>query len=193
MACIGKIKASLAMPCGATGNMRPVAAKVLNASDVGSYTASATGGATITRVAGAVAYDLTAINNALTITVGIKSQDLVPGAYDVAITFKDFSLVDNLVSLGTGGSVNPISRSELIFAVDHGNGLYKVYGLGAPLVCTEMVYDSTGDGFVSYTYGVEDWQVGTHIFNLSKSDYDALSTPAAQPKLNQKENGRKIN
>ena len=182
MACIGKIDASLAMPCGATGGMRPVAAKVLNASDVASYTANATGGAAISRVAGAVAYDLTAINNALTITVGLKSQDIVPGAYDVAITFKDFSLVDKLVSSGTGGSVNPISRSELIFAVDHGNGGYKVYGLGAPLVCIETVYDSTGDGFVSYTYGVEDWQVGTHTFNISKADYDALTTPAAAPK-----------
>ena len=179
MACLGKIDASLAMPCGATGGMRPVAAKVLNASDVASYTASATGVATITRVAGAVAYDLTAINNALTVTVGLKSQDIIPGAYDVAIAFKDFSGVDKLVSLGTGGPVNPISRSELIFAVDHGNGLYKVYGLGVPLVCTETVYDSTGDGFVTYTYGVEDWQVGTHIFNISKAGYDALSTPAA--------------
>lgn len=178
MACLGKIDASLAMPCGTTGGMRPVAAKVLNASDVASYTASATGGATITRVDGAVAYDLTAINNALTITVGLKSQDIMPGAYDVAITFKDFSLVDKLVSLGTGGSVGQLSKSELIFAVDHGNGVYKVYGLGAPLVCTETVYDSTGDGLVSYTYGVEDWQVGTCIFNISKAAYDALSTPA---------------
>lgn len=178
MACIGKIAASLAMPCGATGGMRPVAAKVLNASDVASYTANATGSAVITRVAGAVAYDLTAINNALAVTVGIKSQDLTPGAYDVAITFKDFSLVDSLVTHGTEYPVNPISRSELIFAVDYGNGTCKVYGLGAPLVCTETVYDSTGDGFVSYTYGVEDWQVGTHIYNISKSAYDALSTPA---------------
>lgn len=178
MACLGKIDASLAMPCGATGGLRPVGAKVLNASDVASYTASASGGATVTRKVGTVAYDLTAINNALTITVGLKSQDIVPGAYDVAITFKDFSGTDKLVSNGTGGAVGSVSRSELIFAVDHGNGVYKVYGLGAPLVCTETVYDSTGDGFVSYTYGVEDWQVGTHIFGISKAAYDALSTPA---------------
>ena len=178
MACIGKITATLAMPCGATGGLRPVGAKVLNASDVASYTASVSGGATITRTVGAVAYDLTAINNALTITVGLKSQDLVPGAYDVAITFKDFSGADNLASSGTGGAVGQLSRSELIFAVDHGNGVYKVYGLGAPLVCTETVYDSTGNGLVSYTYGVEDWQVGTCIFNISKAAYDALSTPA---------------
>lgn len=182
MACIGKIDASLAMPCGATGGMRPVAAKVLNASDVASYTANTKDGAVITRVAGAVAYDLTAINNALTITVGLKSQDLIPGAYDVAITFKDFSGADKLASTGTRGPVGSLSRSELIFAVDHGNGVYKVYGLGAPLVCTETVYDSTGDGLVSYTYGVEDWQVGTHIFGISKADYDALSTPAASSK-----------
>lgn len=178
MACIGKITRSLDIPCGATGGMRPVAAKVLNASDVASYTANATGYAVITRVADAVAYDLTAINNALTVTVGLKSQDLTPGAYDVAITFKDFSSADGLVSHGTGYAVNPISRSELIFAVDHGNGTCKVYGLGAPLVCTETVYDSTGDGFVSYTYGVEDWQIGTHIYNISKAAYDDLSEPA---------------
>lgn len=178
MACIGKIGASLAIPCGATGGLRPIGAKVLNASDVASYTANAAGGATITRTVGAVAYDLTSINNALTITVGLKSQDIMPGAYDVAITFKDFSDADNLASNGTGGAVGQLSRSELIFAVDHGNGTYKVYGLGAPLVCTETVYDSTGDGFVSYTYGVEDWQTGTHIYGISKAAYDALSTPA---------------
>ena len=178
MACIGKISASLAMPCGAMGDTRPVAAKVLNASDVASYTANVAGSAVITRVAGTVAYDLTAINNALTVTVGLKSQDILPGAYDVAITFKDFSSVGNLVTHGTGSSVNPISRSELIFAVVHGDGSCRVYGLGAPLVCTETVYDSTGNGLVTYTYGVEDWQVGTHIFSISKAAYDALSTPA---------------
>lgn len=181
MACIGKIAATLAMPCGATGGMRPVGAKVLNASDVASYTAGAAGDALITRVEGAVAYDLTVINNSLAVTVGLKSQDLTPGTYDVAITFKDFSGADNLVSMGVMGSVGKLSSAELIFAVDHGNGVYKVYGLGSPLVCTETVYDSTGDGFVSYTYGVEDWQVGTPIFRISKADYDALSTPQPAP------------
>lgn len=179
MACIGKIKASLAMPCGATGGMRPVGAKVLNASDVASYTAGAAGDAVITLAEGAVAYDLTVTNNALSITVGLKSQDLTPGTYDVAITFKDFSGVDNLVSRGVMGSVGELNIAELIFAVDHGNGVYKVYGLGSPLTCTETVYDSTGYGFVSYTYGVEDWQTGTYIFRISKAAYDALSTPAA--------------
>ena len=178
MACLGKIDASLAMPCGATGGMRPVAAKVLNASGVASYTASATGAATITRVAGAVAYDLTAINNALTVTVGIKSQDLMPGAYDVAITFKTFGGSYTLTSKPAPlGAVGTIPSAELVIAVDHGD-VVRVYGLGAPLVCTEVSGDSSASAFVTYTFGVEDWQVGTTIHIMSKADYDALSTPA---------------
>ena len=83
MACIGKITASLAMPCGAPGPNemgQPVSAKLLNASDIASFTAT-NKGATVTRVTGAVGYDVTVANNALAVTVGLKSQDIMPGAY----------------------------------------------------------------------------------------------------------------
>lgn len=183
MACLGLVNASLAMPCGAPGTPdlgRPVSAKILNASDIASFTvASSTGIATITRITGSVAYDVTTTNNALTITVGLKSQDIMPGAYDVSIAFKDFSgnrhMRSGAVPLAT---VNPMASAELVVAVDHGNGIIKVYGLGAPLVCTEMSGDSSASEYVTYTYGVDDWQVGTTIHLLSKADYDALSTPA---------------
>lgn len=185
MACIGKIDASLAMPCGAPTRAdlgRPVSAKLLNASDISSFTiSSATGEANITRVPTAVGYDITAINNALVVTLGLKSQDIMPGAYDVAITFKTFSGGYTLASAFTPmGSVGALGRAELVIAVDHGD-IVRVYGLGAPLVCTEMSGDSSANEYITYTYGVEDWQVGTTIHNLSRAAYDALSTPAPAP------------
>ena len=183
MACIGRISESLAMPCGAPvpGDLGgPLSAKVINASDIASFTISPDlGVATITRVSGAVGYNLTTANNSLVVSVGLKSQDIMPGAYDVSITFKSFSGHRDLSSRGTPlGSVGGLAGAELIFAVEHGGGQYKVYGLGAPLVCTELSGDSSASDFITYTYGVEDWQVGTTVHYISKADYDALSTPA---------------
>lgn len=179
MACIGMIGSSLAMPCGApnSGSMgRPVSAKILNASDIASFTVSS-GVATITRKPTTVGVDVTAINNALTVSVGLKSQDLIPGAYDVSITFKNFG-IQTEIGFSPMEVVSSRSRAELVIAVDHGGGVYRVYGLGAPLVCTELVGDSTASEYYTYTYGVEDWQVGTTIHSITKADYDALSTPA---------------
>ena len=180
MACIGKIVTSLAIPCGAPGPSdidKPVSAKLINASDIASFTVNG-GVATITRVTTAVGYDVTTVNNALTITVGLKSQDIMPGAYDVSISFKNFRLIVNTTSLTPLGVVDGIARAELVIAIEHASGKIKVYGLGAPLVCTELVGDSTASDYYTYTFGVEDWQVGTTIHNMTKADYDALSTPA---------------
>ena len=185
MACIGKISASLVIPCGAPAQAdmgRPVSAKIINAADIASFTISpVTGEATITRVPTTVGFDVTAINNALVVTVGLKSQDIMPGAYDVSITFKTFSGAHALAStFAPMGTVGVAGRSELVIAVDHGD-VVRVYGLGAPLVCTEMSGDSSASAYVTYTYGVEDWQVGTTIHSITKADYDALSTPAVAP------------
>lgn len=184
MACIGKISASLAVPCGAPrpNEMgQPVSAKLLNASDIASFTVSSTG-ATITRVTGAVGYDVTVVNNSLTVSVGLKSQDIMPGAYDVSITFKNFSIVQNTVGYAPLSTVDGLGRAELVVAVKYSSGSVRVYGLGAPLVCTEIVGDSTAGDYYTYTFGVEDWQVGTTIHQFSGADYDALSTPVPAPK-----------
>ena len=157
---------------------RPVTAKLLNASDIASFTVSGDGSAKITRAAKAVGYEVTAVNNSLTVSVGLKSQDIVPGAYDVSITFKNFRSAGAL-STGTLGVADAIARAELVIAVEHAGGVYRVYGLGAPLVCTELVGDSAASEYYTYTFGVEDWQVGTTIHSLTKADYDALSTAAA--------------
>lgn len=180
MACIGKIAASLAMPCGAPARSnlgRPVSAKVLNASDIASFTVTGAV-ATITRKPTKAGWDITAVNNALVVTLGIKSQDIMPGAYDVSITFKSFSVgYTDSGSEVPMGVVGTLGRAELVIAVDHGDAI-RVYGLGAPLVCTELSGDSSASEYVTYTYGVEDWQVGTTVHYLSRVDYDALSTPA---------------
>ena len=187
MACISKIAATLAMPCGAPGQAdlgRPVSAKLINASDIASFTVDdSTGLAVITRVPGARGWDIMGINNSLVVTVGMKSQDIMAGAYDVAITFKTFSGAYALASSAVPmGIVGPLSRAELVIAVDHGDAV-RVYGLGAPLVCTEMSGDSSASAYVTYTYGVEDWQVGTTIHGLSRADYNTLSTPAPTPSV----------
>lgn len=183
MACIGRIESSLTMACGspASANLSgPVSAKLLNASDIASFTVNEST-ATITRKPTTSGWGITAVNNALVVTVGLKSQDIIPGAYDVSITFKSFSGADYITSSGVPrGVVGALGRAELVIAVDHGD-VVRVYGLGAPLVCTEMSGDSSAGAYVTYTYGVEDWQVGTTIHNLSRADYDALSTPAPAP------------
>lgn len=183
MACIGKIVSQMTMPCGApmANEMgQPVSAKLLNASDIASFTVSGAS-ATITRVADTVGYDVTTANNAFTISVGLKSQDIVPGAYDVSVTFKNFGLAQSTASPLPLGTVGDLECSELVVAVEYSSGQIRVYGLGAPLVCTELVGDSTAGDFYTYTYGVEDWQVGTTIHQISRADYDALSTPAVAP------------
>lgn len=180
MACIGKIDATLAMPCGSAVGARPVGAKLLNASDIASFTVSGNSNATITRVASAVAYSITTVNNSMQLTVGMKSQDITPGAYDVTVVFKDFLKSNVPHSAGSPlGAVNGSQRAGLVVAVEFQSGQCTVFGLGAPLVCLETSYDSAGDGFTTFTYGVEDWQTGTTAHYLSKADYDALSTPAA--------------
>ena len=184
MACIGTISGALAMACGAPAPAfnRIQGAKLINAADIASFTISASSGvATITRVATKVGYDVTTVNNALTLSVAMKSQDITAGAFDVTITFKDFAGASRggFMSAATPlGVIDWVARAELVIAVDHGNGVYRVYGLGAPLVCLEYSMDSTTDGYAVFTYGVEDWQVGTTIHALTKAGYDALSTPA---------------
>lgn len=182
---MGRIASTLAMPCGTPGGAdlsAPVSAKLLNASEIESFTVTPGGMAKITRKSGALGYDVTAINNSLVVTVGLKSQDIIPGAYDVSIMFKSFSGSYSIASLSEPlGVVGTMERAELVIAVDHGDRI-RVYGLGAPLVCTEIAADSSASANITYTFGVEDWQVGTTAHYLSREDYDALSNPAAQPK-----------
>lgn len=183
MACIGTLSGTLELACGAPtfAFNRIRSAKLINAADIASFTVNSAGEAVITRVKTKRGYDVTTVNNALTLSVAMKSQDIIAGAFDVTITFKDFAGASRggfMSAASPMGVIDHVARAELVIAVDHGNGVCRVYGLGAPLVCLEYSMDSTTDGYAVFTYGVEDWQVGTTIHALTKADYDALSTPS---------------
>ena len=180
MACLTLIGGNRSLACGAppAGPIgRPVSAKLLNASQVVSFTIA--GGdpiATITRAAGTAAIDLEAANNALVVNIAMKGGEVYPQQHDVSIEatlYNQRNANDASGQAYTGGM-----NGQYVIAVDHGNGIYKAYGLGAPLEVLSIEGSSTGTGFVRTTFGVEDWQAGTTIYNLTKAGYDALSTPA---------------
>lgn len=181
MACLTILGADANIPCGAPpmGQLnRPLSAKLLNNSLIASFSLAGGGiaSATITRVAGSKAVLLETANNALVVNLAMKGGETYPQQNDVTIEA-------TLYGPSTGNFVNGRSNTggmngQYVIAVDHGNGVYKVYGLGAPLEVLSVEGSSTGNGFVRTTFGVEDWQVGTTIYNLTKEDYDALSTPA---------------
>lgn len=180
MACLTLIGGHRNLACGAppAGQLgRPVSAKLLNASQVVSFTiASGNSIATITRAVGTAALDLEAGNNSLVVNIAMKGGEVYPQQHDVSIdiTFYNHQNINDSKGRAYAGGLN----TQCIIAVDHGNGVYKVYGLGAPLEVLSIEGSSTGTGFVRTTLGVEDWQVGTTIYNLTRADYEALSTPA---------------
>lgn len=183
MACLTTIGANRNLPCGAPPAAelgRPVSAKLINASDIVSFTVA--GGvpvATITRAVGAAARELEAGNNALVVNIAMKGGEVYPQQHDVSIEATLYNQPNANDSSGRAyaGGMN----GQYVIAVDHGNGIYKVYGLGAPLEVLSIEGSSTGTGFVRTTFGVEDWQTGTTIYNLTKANYDALSTPVPAP------------
>ena len=182
MSCLTKFTGDLRLACGAPAPAplnKPVGAYIIHADDIASFTATSGGVATITRVPSSTAVPIEAGNNALVITVGLKGGDTYSQMFDVTAEMTFFT--SDLYSAGVGPANRYGPNTQIVLAVDHGNGIYKVYGLGYPLECLSMEGDTTGNGFPRVTYGVEDWQVGTSIYRISKADYDALSTPAPKP------------
>lgn len=183
MACLTIIGGDRNLSCGAPPAAelgRPAGAKLLNASQVASFTvATSVDGnpvATITRVVGTAAINLEAGNNSLVVNIAMKGGEVYPQQHDVSIevTFYNQKMANDPDGRAFSGGMN----GQYVIAVDHGNGIYKVYGLGAPLQVLSVEGSSTGTGFVRTTLGVEDWQVGTTIYYITKTAYEALSTPA---------------
>ena len=182
MACLIKFAEDYRLGCGAPPAgplMKPVGAFILNPSDIASYTIAPGGIATITRVPTAVGVPIEVANNSLVITVALKGGEVAAQAFDVTAEFSIFKRY--LYSAMDGSAVRHGPNSQIVLAVNHGNGVYQVYGLGAPLECLSLEGDTTGNGFVRVTFGVEDWQSGTTIAELSKKDYEALALPAPAP------------
>lgn len=186
MACLTLIGGNRNLSCGAPPVAelgRPVSAKLLNASQIASFTvATSVDGnpvATITRAAGTAAINLEAGNNSLVVNIAMKGGEVYPQQHDVSI---DVTLYNQKVANDQDGrAFTGGMNGQYIVAVDHGAGVYKVYGLGAPLEVLSVEGSNTGNGFVRTTLGVEDWQVGTTIYYITKTTYDALSTPVAAP------------
>ena len=180
MACLGTITGSQLLGCGpapAAPLGRPISAKIINASDIASYTIGGSPEvATITRVAGAPAAALVETSNgALNVSIGMKGGEVTPQALDPTIECTLFA--SGFVSKSLGATNSLGMNSQVVIAVDHGNGIYRVYGLGYPLECLSIEGDTNGNGFIRTTFGVEDWQPGTTVYRISEADYIALSTP----------------
>ena len=182
MACLVRILGNHTLGCGTPTNgplMKPQGAYIIYAFDIASYTIAAGGAVTWTLRTGTVGIPIEAGNNALTITVGVKGGEVAAQMFDVTAEFSFFS--EQLYSAMDGSAVRHGPNSQIVLAVDHGNGIYKVYGLGHPLECLSVEGDTTGNGFPRVTFGVEDWQVGTTITSITKAQYDALATPVPAP------------
>ena len=178
MACLTEIISSQKFNCGAPPNAplgKILSARIINAGAILSYTVTGNF-ATLTRQPRSESRELETANNSLVVNLAMKGGEMYPQQNDVsieAILTTQPTANDRSGKATTGGA-----NGQYVIAVDHGNGVYKVYGLGAPLEVLSVEGSSTGNGFVRTTFGVEDWQAGTTIYNLTKADYDALSTPA---------------
>lgn len=179
MACLGSIIGSQLIPCGAPPAAplgRPVSAKIINAASVVSYTVGGSpAAATITRAAGTpAAASVETANGSLVITLGLKGGEVYPQAINP--TFEITLFASDFVSSVPGSTNSMGMNSQVIIAVDHGNGVYRVYGLGYPLECLSIEGDTNGNGFIRTTFGVEEWQTGTTVYRMAEADYVALST-----------------
>lgn len=179
MACLGLITGDQTLGCGPapSGPLgRPVSAKIINASHIASCAISApSAAATITRVAGApAAASVETANGALVVSVGMKGGEVAPQALDPTIVCTLFNA--DFVSSASGSTNAMGMNSQVVVAVDHGNGIYRVYGLSYPLDCLSIEGDTDGNGYIRTTFGVEDWKPGTTVYRITEADYKALST-----------------
>lgn len=178
MACIKKLQGSGLINCGTPTNIlgRPISAKLVNASDISSYTASS-GTATITRVPGApAAVPLETVNNALVVNVALKGGEMYPQTWDVSIELSFFNGDLDTDTLGAAGALG--ANGQFVMLVAHEGRKYRAYGLGVALECLSIEGSSNGNGYPRITLGVEDWQTGTTIYVITKDQYDSFDTVA---------------
>ena len=181
MACLGNLQGNQLLGCGAPPAAplgRPVGAKLIRADYVQSYTVEVSGTlneAVVTLTPDAPApLEIETRNGALVVSMGIKGGELYPQAFDPTIELTFFGDRGNPISSASGGAYNGGANFPCVIAVNHGNGVYRIYGLGYPLECLSIEGDTNGNGFCRVTYGVEDWQAGTTVYSMKAADYEAL-------------------
>lgn len=183
MACLGNLSGSQLLECGAPPVAplgRPIGAKLIRADYVQSYTVDTSGtlnSAVVTLTPSAPApTELETSNGAVVVSIGLKGGETYPQAYDPTIELTFFGVRGAPISTGSGSANNGGANVSCVIAVNHGNNVYRIYGLGYPLECLSIEGDTNGNGFCRVTYGVEDWQTGTTIYSMTAADYEALST-----------------
>lgn len=178
MACLTEIVSSQKFNCGAPPNAplgKILSARLINNSAIVSYTVSGAT-ATITRQSKSETRELETSNGSTVINLSMKGGEVYPMQHDVSIETTMFT--QPTANEDSGKAITGGANGRYVIAVSFSGGVYKVFGLGAPLEVLSVEGSSTGNGFVRTTFGVEDWQVGTTIYNITKADYEALSTPA---------------
>lgn len=182
MACLANLTGSQLLGCGAPPAAplgRPIGAKVIRADYIKSYTTESVGAlnaAVVTLVPGAPApMEIETSNGALVVSMGIKGGEMYPQAFDPTIELTLFQSAGSPNSSALGGALRGGANLPCVIAVNHGNGAYRIYGLGYPLECLSIEGDTNGNGFCRVTYGVEDWQTGTTVYAMSAANYEALS------------------
>lgn len=183
MACIAILASSSQMlTCGAPPTAplgRPIGAKLIPAGNIKSYTVDTNdylNAAVVTLTPGAGApIEIETGGGSLVVTVGIKGGDVCPQAFDPTIELSLYGISGSPISSALGAAGRGGPNLPCVIAVNHGNGVYRIYGLGYPLECLSVEGDTNGNGFTRITYGVEDWQVGTTIYSMTAANYEALS------------------
>ena len=177
MACLQKFWGDITWGCG-SGVQRHTLGKyteaiLINASDIRSFSAASVVDATITMNSGARGFTLNAVNNSIKVTMAKKGGDLFPIMYDPSVTVK----VPSKLFSGDRGLASPFVNADAIIALKGSNG-YTIFGLGAPLECTEIEGDSTASEVLTVTFGTGEGQTGSTIYGISKETYEALKVPA---------------
>lgn len=180
MACLTTITTNRNLSCGAPPPPQlgsPKSALIINHSDIQSFTiGTGTADAAITMKAGTRGWPLEVANNTTIVNLALKGGETYPQQHDVSIETTLFNHSVNNDSTGRAWSGG--ANGQYVFAVEHAAGIYKVYGLGAPLEVLSVEGSSTGIGFPRTTFGVEDWQTGTTVYNITKAQYENLRVAA---------------
>ena len=176
MACLQKFNTDISWGCASGARWSTLGkyteAILINASDIESFSGGGNK-ATLVLVSGQKGAVIEVTSNSFKVSVARKGGDMFPVMYDPSVTMK---IPDDLFSTGEGAAHNLVN-SNFVIALKGSNG-YTIFGLGAPLVCTEIEGDSTASEFLTVTFGTDEGQTGSTIYGISKATYEALKVPA---------------
>lgn len=181
MACIKKLEQSVTFDCAKAvepTSMRGIEELILvNYSDISSYSVNDVGLASITMAKGTKGYVFTSVNNSVSVSIAARINDTIMTAEEHTVVIK---LIDNNGSIGVG------ELSKLILSLRAGtfaacvlttSGNTIAYGLMSGLECSEIVGDSTTDGFITVTLKTPDSAGGDRMVSVAAATYEGLKTP----------------